>query len=390
MRGRGFILAVILMSVPAVLLVMASLLGLMRAEATLSEWRQTQLQSLYLAQAGESVALLGLTRCNFSRATHLASGASVGPAERLGLDYPGLVVAPDGWYVWEGRGLGQDGVDQSFRLQVVFPTAGEWLITVEGAHGAGHRTLRVRGRLEGVFGYALFDAGDLSEFVRGADQTVTGAVHANGNLFLRPTSSTLTLLSDAVTSAGNIVRSRDAWGRADEGGTVRISVGSSTGALATMAGGANGTAFDSQHANWPTALTRWQGVVKDTALGAATRTPLGIESIQPGGYYDQHADRRVDGNTTTAWCHSRTFYNQAEGRWVQVQEIDLAALSAAGQYPANGLLYSSVPVRLVNGNRLAPSPWSAPGPSTPGATSTRPGRRRRICSPAPRRRCRPP
>jgi hypothetical protein len=93
--------------------------------------------------------------------------------------------------------------------------------------------------------------------------------------------------------------------------------------------------------------------------------PPPIETMQPGGFYDTHATLRLRagdsqydnaGNDVSAWIGDavteKTFYNKAIDEEVTVQEIDVAKLAASGNWPANGLLYSEVPVRLVNAEEL--------------------------------------
>ena len=73
-----------------------------------------------------------------------------------------------------------------------------------------HRRIQVLGYTEPAFSYALYSDGDLSEFVRGADQDIFGKVHANGDLFLSPSGTTLSIDSPAMTATGNMIRTTDA------------------------------------------------------------------------------------------------------------------------------------------------------------------------------------
>lgn len=48
-----------------------------------------------------------------------------------------------------------------------------------------------------------------------------------------------------------------------------------------------------------------------------------------------------------------TFWNPALGLYETVQELDMAQLASGGHYPANGLIYSEVPLRIINGGTLS-------------------------------------
>ncbi|MBZ0269095.1 hypothetical protein K8I85_13130, partial [bacterium] len=139
-------------------------------------------------------------------------------------------------------------------------------------------------------------------------------------------------------------------------------------------GGSPGTAMDSDHADWTNddpsdgldgALELWDGIVRDGSLGATSVDPPSIETMRPGGYYDQRAGLRIaagdiqtdfDGNNISAWLGDAvveaTFYNPSLGEDVTVQELDVAKLIASGNWPPNGLIYSQVPIRLVNAESL--------------------------------------
>lgn len=333
MKRRGFALAMVLLVIPVAALLLSTLVTLCASESRYVLQSQRKLQAFYLAQSGLNLAYQGLAASNFSQ---------------VQASYPGLSFdAARNTYRWS-----QDSSWLEF--SVSFPGAGKWVIDASGGVGTAVSRQRQEGTTEGIFNYAIFDAQDLSEFVRGADQTITGRIHANGNLYLRPTGARLTIRTDSMTSGGRIIRFRDAWGRPDEGGTVEISKDNASGTLVAMAGGTQGTALDSYHANWTSqAPARWGTVVKDSALGAGLRNAPTLESLEPGGYYDQRAGLRItQTSANTTWLSTKTFTNQAEGNLVTVRELNLEALSQAGQFPANGLIYSSAPLRLVNASKL--------------------------------------
>jgi hypothetical protein len=216
---------------------------------------------------------------------------------------------------------------------------------------------QVHGKIEPVFRYALFANETLSEFVRGADQDISGDVHSNGDLFFRPSGTTLEIRANSVTSHGNMIRYKDAWGRSDAGGTVKISTGSETGSLVTMDGKDQGktgigNAFDSYNANWLNvtsgAYKKWGGVVRDGNLGGLKKAPPVLEAMEAGGYFEQNAGTVITSSSSGTGISNKTFYNNAEDKSVTVKEINMATFT----YPANGLLYAKTPIRLVNAAKL--------------------------------------
>lgn len=349
MTKRGFALAMVLLAIPAAMLLIATLVVLCLSESSYLRHRQRQLQAFYLAQSAINMAHQALAASNFSAATRRADGHTpVNGPERLQANFPGLSYQASGTYRWQEK-------DRWLEFAVYFPSANRWVIESAGGDGRSISRQRQQGSLEGMLSYALFDNQDLSEFVRGSDQVISGRVHANGNLYMRPTGKRLTIRSDSVTCAGRIIRHKDAWNRPDDGGTVEISRGSTSGSLVVMAGGREGVAFDAYHRDWVAqAPGRWEGVVKDSSHGVGVRTPPSVQSLTPGGYYDQHAGLRIGSNTPdSSFLSTKSFTNQAEGNQVQVRELSLEALAVAGQFPANGLIYSDVPLRLVRAHELA-------------------------------------
>jgi hypothetical protein len=339
-------------------------------------------RAFYLAESGLQVAFRSFSASNYGSTTHDPDGTRANSG--AGLLQPAVTslnlrLSADGWYEWRSSWAGNSGIagsdqEEFFRFQVYFPQPGMWKIVSLGGSAQVSETHILVGYLRGVLEYAFFDSGDLSEFVRGANQTITGKIHANGNLYLRPSGSTLQLNSDSVTAAGRIVRWEDAWGRADAGGTVKITAGNASGNLVVMNGlsqgySGQGGAYDSYNPNWTKAdssgaMSQWGGVVRDSLLGVTAQNPPNFQSMAPGGYYQQHAGLTIDQSTVAGgWLCDRTLWNEAEQRFVAYKELDVAAMARAAAYPANGLIYSQCPVRLINAQVL-------PGPFTLVCTST--------------------
>ena len=395
-QERGSVLVISLLLLTVLSLIGGTFLILANTEGKIATNQEKWAQALYVAESGAHAAYREFAATNFRARTHEADGSIAtaslmtprvfqgGSLVRDDGNDNGLVdERNDGWMVWEwnpgdpGNGLTGTRLPESFRFSLRPASAAadedEYLIDVIGTVGTYRRQLQIRGFTEPAFGYALYSDGDLSEFVRGVDQTITGKVHANGDMFLRPSGTTLRIDSPLVSATGRMIRTTDAWGRELYSGN-QVWIKDRDGNYVEMAGGAPGTAMDSQHANWTNdnpsdgidgALELWDGIVKDGALGASRVDPPPLETVQPGGYYDQSATLRIRSGDTqldnyggdiSAWIGEavteKTFYNQSLDRDVTVQEIDVQKLMDSGNWPANGLIYSDVPIRLVNAEQL--------------------------------------
>lgn len=393
---RGSVLLISLLMLSVFTLLGGTFLLLSNTEGRIATNQGKSAQALYVAESGAHAAYREFASSNFRGRTHEWDGtiATTGllttslfgggelirdDASNNGLDDE----RNDGWYVWEWNpgdadaSLTGTGLAESFRFALRplsgAPDEDEYVIDVIGTVGTFRRHIQVQGFTEPAFSYALYSDGDLSEFVRGEDQDIFGKVHANGNLYLRPSGTTLTIDSPSVTATGDMIRTTDAWGRdLYSGNTVYIR--DRDGNLVEMDGGNPGSAMDSQNADWTNdnpsdgidgALELWDGIVRDASLGATSVDPPSIETMRSGGYYDQRASLHIragdiqtdfDGNNIAAWLGDAvveaTFYNPSLAEDVTVQEIDVAKLMASGNWPPNGLIYSEVPIRLVNAESL--------------------------------------
>ena len=395
---RGSVLVISLLMLTLFSLVGGTFLVLSNTEGRIATNQEKSAQALYVAESGAHAAYREFAASNFRGRTHNGDGTVAVASQLVPSVFAGgdLVLDDnadnglqnernDGWYVWEwnpgdaaGSSLTGSGLSEEFRFALrpmsTDPDEDEYVIDVIGSVGQFRRQLQIQGYTEPAFSYTLFSDGDLSEFVRGPDQHIEGRVHANGDMFFRPSGSTLTMDSQSITATGEMIRTRDAWGREMySGNTVRIK--DRSGNYVDMVNGSPGDAMDSQNAGWtndnPTdavdgALELWGGIVKDGSLGAVSVDPPPIETMEPGGYYDQRAtlrlragDAQVDnaGNDVSAWLGDavveKSFYNKAIEQEVTVQEVDLEKLRNSGNWPSNGLLYSEVPIRIVNGEEFA-------------------------------------
>ncbi len=237
-----------------------------------------------------------------------------------------------------------------FRFHVYFTAENAFVIESEGWYGAIRKRTRARGRIEGMFQFSYFSANDMAEFACAGNQTITGKVHANGNLFVKPEGGTTRFNTSSFTATGFIIRSRDVFHRPDTGGIVEITENSEGGNWVEMEPG-----FESLNPLWSDrtngARALWGGVVRDKV---PYKSSPPIRNLDPGEYYDQNAGLKINDNThiSKGWCTQATIPNWAEQMYHVAEDIDVAAMIAAGDWPANGLIYCSTIVRLYNAEVL--------------------------------------
>lgn len=395
---RAFVLGTALALIPIGVLLIFSVVRSVTAGSGFGMQAQHKARAFYLAQSGLEIGFHCFQAENFSGTTHEPDGSATNSASPTLLRadaFPGLTRDGAGWYAWRwdpGDPLGDSythsGLPERFRFQVMYPAPGFFRLVCEASVGSRTNTQQVEGTLESGFNYVVFDNGDLADFTHSNSETITGKIHANGNLYMRPykteglvallrtvfddTDPELNIFTDSMTAGGNVVRHIDPWDQADDGGTVRLT-NSTTSKSNLFEGHAQGqsgqgNAYDSYHPDWADpgtsgALSRWDSAVADKTLGAKTRSAPSRKAFLPGGYYEQKADLKIDSGSAAAWIHDTTFYNEAEERSVTVKEIDVEGMAAAGAWPSNGLMHSAVPIRLINGEELA-------GPLTVTSAST--------------------
>ena len=363
-RNRGFILGIVVVMLPILALLMATIVQSVTYETRFTMHSLNHKRAFYLAETGMNAAYYEFSGQRFIKTTHNSDGTTVtGESGRLQITIPNVAQnTGDGWYEWSwSPGCAYESFNggtavEKFRYRIYYPTSTTWIIEADGIYGGLQKRIQCIGTTELAFSYALFDDQNLGEFTRGADQTISGKVHANGDMFFRPTGTTLQISATQVTAAGKMIRYQDAWGRADTSGTVKIT--NKAGSYVTMNGtsqGASGkgNAFDSCNSSWTDsssgALSKWGGVVKDVTLGAGHINAPSVQSFEPGGYYDQNAGAHITPTTTGTGITSKTFTNKGENHSETVKEIDLSTYSM----PSNGLIYCTTPVRFVNGGKLS-------------------------------------
>jgi hypothetical protein len=236
-----------------------------------------------------------------------------------------------------------------------------------------------------IFQFAVFYGTDL-EIAPGADMSLIGRVHSNGNLYLQAAS---TLNMDSyVTSSGNILHGRKGPGSVDNG-DVRMK--NAQGNYVTMKEGSGW--LQATDAHWyDSSLSRWGGRVRDAAHGQgelnlplnSSDDPHAIIERATGGNTDSYEDKAtlkiIDNvawryNSSGVWQNvtasmvadgtlkytADKFTDQREGKKVDCTELDIGKMYANGYAPSNGVVYFSDAsasssewpgLRLVNGATL--------------------------------------
>ncbi|MCA9793426.1 MAG: hypothetical protein KC910_16565 [Candidatus Eremiobacteraeota bacterium] len=357
-RRRGFLLILVIALLPGILFLAYVMNRSLAQETVTAQQELARSRAFYLAEAGLELGFRALAAENFRAATlapdgyHLADSElrEIGLAGRIQSRFPLSFDKHSGYYYWVSdptvpqSSMNGSRVPESFRFAIFFPDETHFVVRSEGTFAHLTAAQELRGTLKPVTDFAVFDAGDLSDFVLDVDQAVKGSVHANGDLFLRPGQKTLTI-DGSLEAGGRLVRFRDAWQRPDAGGTVKIGDQVMSGKSQSASG--KGQAFDSFHPKFAAeADKRFGGAVKD---GAPQLYPPDPSAFEKGGFYARQAGLSLDPEQTTEGVSSASFYNPAEEHEVKCLDLDLGKLSL----PENGLVYSPVPVRLRSAHKLS-------------------------------------
>ena len=393
MDERGMLMVFSLMIVLLISLLGGIFLTTSQTEQRISYNERIGTDVLYVSETGWNFAICEMSATNFQGATHYSDGVTPVVPPTLGTTIPNAVIDDitneldfddrnNGDWVWqwsEGKfydAMTSSGMPEQIRIKIYFvhgTDPPQFVIRSEGSVGTYTKILEIRGFTEALFNYSIYDAGDLSEFVRGRDQTINGKIHANGNIYFRPSGTTLQIDSNSLTCAGSIIRSEDAWGRPHESGTVMIKDGD--GVYQEMG---VSPFFDSSNPDWTDndpdnlvegALEKWDGIVRDGLIGGHVVEPPAIEE---DGFYNQNCGIRItgtsiednDGNDISGVMNGAIstvdFYNPGMYRYVTVRELDMAKLRdpnddgdySDSNFPENGLLFSTMPLRMKNCSEL--------------------------------------
>lgn len=409
-KNQGMILAVILLFIPVALILVVTIFSSITTGSGFAMQSHHKAKAFYLSESGLNIAYRMLQAENFATDTHQPDGTPRAASDpELMSDITGnlnLTRDAQGWYSWKWEAgdpvadsYTRSGREEEFRFKVTRPTLDTFVIECEGIVGRLVETQKLEGEITPMLNYVVFDNGDLSDFTKSYDYTLSGDIHANGDLYLRPYETDgleasgffLSLLGfkdvfkktrnpkailevNSISAGGQIFRHKDPWGNPDDGGSVSIE-NVATGKRSIMQGHAQGwsgpgRAFDSLHPDWDAplsnpagSLSRWDAAVVDRTLGGKTKAAPVKESFETGGYYHTRAAVKVDSSSSQSWLTDVAFYNESEGRVIRAKQLDVAAMSSAGAWPSNGLIHAETPVRIVNGAEL-------PGALTIASSST--------------------
>ena len=233
-----------------------------------------------------------------------------------------------------------------------------------------------------IFQFAVFYNDDL-EFSPGADMTLIGRIHSNGDMYLQ---SKTTLKMDSYVSAnGNIFHGRKSAGVVSEGD---VQIKNAKGQYESMKQGSDW--LDSKDAWWKdSSLARWNGRVKDDAhdqksldmnltsdddprnlIEPAAGNPDSYENkaslkfinnqayeYQSGSWVNVTANMTALGVITN---NPDKFYDQREADLVEGFELYFKKLYDCGYGPDNGVIYYHTDaaageypaLRLINGEEV--------------------------------------
>lgn len=403
-KRKGIIMVTVMLLMPICIMLGAIMISNMVSEKHFLQYEASKGQSFYLAETGLNAAYYSFSESTFTGFTHLKDNDDTDPNSAGIVSGNPLVVSDtitdkipftrvaggewDGWYEYEwspgdgGQSLTHSAQKESIHFRVsrtydgntpgsTRPTS--WEIVCIAELGATRKIHRLSGALEGLSTHAIFDNGNLNEFIRGQNQEIRGKVHANGDIYLKPSGTTLSVITETedgeagFTASGKIWWGVDATGRTNMG-TVRID------RQGPLSGSDNWPSnFDSRSSNWVTqAPALWGNLVKDEKLGAATKNVPPVKSFEPGGFYsnsaasgglnisveggqvkvgnDQTGTFNIGSGPLSSAVTTKNFYNHAEKRYVSAVQIDVSKLSSDDY--ANGLIYSEKPLVLINAQKL--------------------------------------
>lgn len=231
-----------------------------------------------------------------------------------------------------------------------------------------------------LFQFGIFYDEDL-EIFPGPNMTFAGRVHTNGDLYMGAESG---IYCDSyVTAVGKYWHHRKDGGMIDPPGYVRIK--DALGVYEDVNRGAYW--LDNRQASWASeALEVWGGMMRDQAHGLANlKLPLPpaadqhviVERPDPGDgaserdqkYWYKASVRYLDGTLTDSLGNVLSqpgvytlrmdkFYDDRDNKWVDVVEVDVAAMISGNYVPPNGIVYISSAsgdfpaVRIKNGSSL--------------------------------------
>ena len=372
-RGMVLVLTVVLMSVLLLVAGTTAIRSIGQARVTAQD--VDAVKTFYAAEAGVEwgAAELRALLPNNLAPSQIVLDALPQPS-LTGYQFTVYSIAPVGTrtqqVIQSGDYVGLVGYIQKYRITCA-------------AQGRRH-TSRIEREIEHqfipLFQFGVFYDKDL-EIIPGPTMNFIGRIHTNADLYIA--AETGINCDSYVTAIGQIWHFRKDGSHSDPPGYVKIK--DQVGVYQNMWTGSYW--LDERQASWPTeSITRWGGMVRDSAHGVQDlRLPLPpladmYEIIQRGQagdppelidarYWYKAGVRIVDGvmrdSSGTLLSPppgviayiSNAFKDMRENRWMDVLELDVGALVAAGLNPPNGILYISGAgaddvVRIRNGTQL--------------------------------------
>ena len=232
-----------------------------------------------------------------------------------------------------------------------------------------------------TFQHAVFYNDDL-EMIPGANMTISGKIHCNHDIYAASDGALLTVSSDYLHSAGNILDLRKDNGTRPSGDVLIEVAGSSPTVYDYMKKA--GVYLDSNNPNWTVdSQTRWNGTAQSSVHGVTALAAPAVGSTLPNGYYANNAGLKIIKKSGGTWAITynganvalssfpagtiteSTFKDNRAGKNVTTIDINMSKLNSSGYFPtttaSNGLLYvtredatAAQPngVRLVQGGTL--------------------------------------
>jgi len=372
-RGMALVLTVILMTILLFVTGTTAIRTIGQARVTARD--VDGVRTFYAAEASTEWAAAELSNLLKNNLSPTQQDLDALPQPPLtGFTFPVYSIAPQGsrtqQVVTSGDYTGLIGFIQKYQL------------LCEAA--SGRRASQIEQIIEHqfipLFQFGVFYDEDL-EIFPGPQMTFAGRIHTNADLYIG--ANTGINCNSYVTAVGNIWHYRKDGGHVDPPGPVNIL--DHQGVYQDMWTGSYW--LDERQATWVTeAIERWGGMVRDGAHDMHTlRLPLPpaedmhviVERGVPGDtqelidakYWYKAGVRIVDGvmvdsggtplNPPAGVCDYvvDAFRDGREGKWMDVIELDIAALVAAGLNPDNGIIYisgagSQDAVRVLNGTQL--------------------------------------
>ena len=433
---RGMALFTVLVFMPIILILLGCIIQTTMAESYTLLLEKRSNQAFYLAQAGAEFAQFYFSSFNFEKFTHQDDNTPVSELSNRILPVPSSAKygegysREDGWIKWEWDSskpypsfLGTPYNEcYKFKIYPIDYMQGsiakrDYVLKVKASLGYPNnltvRTILMRGEYIDLFQYAIFDSGNLGEFIRGYDQTIKGKVYAFGDIYMNPNKDKLLSFRASNYNEGNssmepLLNSQsgkiytsykvyDKWGGTKDnfsnwqGAKINAQKANTLKTLVSIRGDGDSNNYDSTWSKWKTdAIKRWNGAVRDVSLNPEHHEMPSFESFMPNGYYYNEANKqgiiinktgvvKVNGNTAgtdvnkvkAAITTEKKFWNPSEWRREEYVEVDVLKLLDPDKngnindkiWPENTILYCDTPVLIKNaavlpGNTIIVSPYN--------------------------------